>query len=79
LPWSVQPPVLMLELGSRWLGVSFLISEFKLKSDEFLSVTHNLGSESKRATGISLCGAIGQGGSILGSHLYPLTEQPEYR
>ncbi|KAG1745280.1 major facilitator superfamily domain-containing protein [Suillus lakei] len=27
--------------------------------------THNLGSESKRATGISLCGAIGQGGSIL--------------
>ncbi|KAG1736127.1 major facilitator superfamily domain-containing protein [Suillus paluster] len=41
--------------------------------------THNLGSESKRATGISLCGAIGQGGSILGSHLYPLTEQPEYR
>ncbi|OAX33183.1 MFS general substrate transporter [Rhizopogon vinicolor AM-OR11-026] len=41
--------------------------------------THNLGSESKRATGVSLCGAIGQGGSILGSHLYPLTEQPEYR
>jgi len=42
-------------------------------------LTHNLGSESKRATGIALCGAIGQGGSILGSHLYPLTEQPEYR
>jgi len=41
--------------------------------------THNLGSESKRATGISLCGAIGQGGSILGSHLYPLTDQPKYR
>ncbi|KIM70573.1 hypothetical protein SCLCIDRAFT_18679 [Scleroderma citrinum Foug A] len=41
-------------------------------------VTHNLGSETKRATGMPLFGAIGQCGSILGSHLYPLTEGPAY-
>lgn len=41
--------------------------------------THNLGSETKRATGVPLFGAIGQCGSILGSHLYPLTEGPGYR
>ncbi|KAF8551805.1 MFS general substrate transporter [Imleria badia] len=40
--------------------------------------THNLGSETKRAAGLSLYGAIGQTGSILGSHLYPLTEGPAY-
>ena len=44
----------------------------------FSSVTHNLGSETKRAAGIPLYGAIGQTGSILGSHLYPLTEGPAY-
>lgn len=44
----------------------------------FLPVTHNLGSETKRATGMPLFGAIGQAGSILGSHLYPLTEGPAY-
>ena len=43
-----------------------------------LLVTHNLGSETKRATGMPLFGAIGQVGSILGSHLYPLTEGPAY-
>ncbi|KAH7887035.1 major facilitator superfamily domain-containing protein [Phlebopus sp. FC_14] len=40
--------------------------------------THNLGSETKRAAGMPLFGAIGQCGSILGSHLYPLTEGPAY-
>ncbi|KAF8551806.1 MFS general substrate transporter [Imleria badia] len=40
--------------------------------------THNLGSETKRAAGMPLFGAIGQLGSILGSHLYPLTEGPAY-
>ena len=44
----------------------------------FLLVTHNLGSETKRATGLPLFGAIGQVGSILGAHLYPLTEGPAY-
>lgn len=39
---------------------------------------HNLGSETKRATGGPIIGAIGQLGSILGSHLYPLTEGPDY-
>ncbi|KAI9567561.1 major facilitator superfamily domain-containing protein [Boletus coccyginus] len=39
---------------------------------------HNLGSETKRAAGMPLFGGIGQVGSILGSHLYPLTEGPAY-
>ncbi|KIJ15994.1 2.A.1.14 the Anion:Cation symporter family [Paxillus involutus ATCC 200175] len=39
---------------------------------------HNLGSETKRATGMPLFGAIGQTGSILGSQLYPLSEGPTY-
>ncbi|KAI0689935.1 MFS general substrate transporter [Cerioporus squamosus] len=39
---------------------------------------HNLGSETKRATGIPLYMVIGQCGAVLGSHLYPLTEGPRY-
>jgi len=39
---------------------------------------HNLGSETKRATGIPLFMAIGQCGSVLGSHIFPLTEGPRY-
>ncbi|KAJ7634655.1 MFS general substrate transporter [Roridomyces roridus] len=39
---------------------------------------HNLGSETKRATGIPIFMAIGQGGSVLGSHIFPLTEGPRY-
>jgi len=39
---------------------------------------HNLGSETKRATGTPLYMAIGQCGSILGSHLFPSTEGPRY-
>lgn len=39
---------------------------------------HNLGSETKRATGIPMFMAIGQCGSVLGSHLYPATEGPHY-
>ncbi|OAX35080.1 MFS general substrate transporter [Rhizopogon vinicolor AM-OR11-026] len=39
---------------------------------------HNLGSETKKATGIPLYGDLGQCGSILGSHLYSLTEGPAY-
>jgi len=39
---------------------------------------HNLGSETKKAAGISLYSTIGQCGGILGSHLYPLTEGPAY-
>lgn len=39
---------------------------------------HNLGSETKKATGIPMFMAIGQCGSILGSHLFPNTEAPRY-
>ncbi|KAI0763076.1 MFS general substrate transporter [Trametes elegans] len=39
---------------------------------------HNLGSETKKATGIPMYMAIGQCGSVLGSHLYPATEGPRY-
>ncbi|KAL5476956.1 hypothetical protein ACEPAI_3142 [Sanghuangporus weigelae] len=39
---------------------------------------HNLGSETKRATGIPMFMAIGQCGSVLGSHVYPSDEGPRY-
>ncbi|KAH0580795.1 hypothetical protein H2248_011952 [Termitomyces sp. 'cryptogamus'] len=39
---------------------------------------HNLGSETKKATGIPMFMAIGQCGSVLGSHLYPKAEGPAY-
>ncbi|EIW78578.1 MFS general substrate transporter [Coniophora puteana RWD-64-598 SS2] len=39
---------------------------------------HNLGSETKKAAGIPMFMAIGQGGSILGSHIYPTTDAPRY-
>ena len=41
-------------------------------------VSHNLGSESKKAAGIPLYMALGQCGAVLGSHLYPLTQGPRY-
>ncbi|KAJ8081895.1 hypothetical protein PM082_007741 [Marasmius tenuissimus] len=39
---------------------------------------HNLGSETKKATGVPMFMAIGQCGSVLGSHLLPKTEGPRY-
>ena len=42
------------------------------------TVAHNLGSETKKATGIPLYMAIGQCGSVLGSHIFPATEGPRY-
>jgi len=39
---------------------------------------HNLGSETKKATGIPMFMAIGQCGSVLGSHIYPQLEGPRY-
>ncbi|KAK7020200.1 hypothetical protein VNI00_017813 [Paramarasmius palmivorus] len=39
---------------------------------------HNLGSETKKATGIPMFMAIGQCGSVLGSHLLPDAEGPRY-
>jgi hypothetical protein len=65
-----------------------------------VSDAHNLGSETKKATGIPMfmgecafgltndarsdlhvmteLSAIGQCGSVLGSHIYPTTEGPKY-
>ncbi|KAI0918640.1 hypothetical protein AcV5_002573 [Taiwanofungus camphoratus] len=40
--------------------------------------SHNLGSETKKATGIPMYMAIGQCGSVLGSHIYPSTDGPRY-
>ncbi|KAL6306342.1 MFS general substrate transporter [Sparassis latifolia] len=40
--------------------------------------THNLGSETKKATGIPMYIAIGQCGSVLGSHLFPTTDGPRF-
>ncbi|KAL9710214.1 hypothetical protein Ac2012v2_006510 [Leucoagaricus gongylophorus] len=40
--------------------------------------THNLGSETKKATGIPMFMAIGQCGSIIGAHIFPLTQGPLY-
>ncbi|TFK67750.1 MFS general substrate transporter [Pluteus cervinus] len=39
---------------------------------------HNLGSETKKATGIPMFMAIGQCGSILGSHIFPTSDGPHY-
>lgn len=39
---------------------------------------HNLGSETKKAAGIPTFMAIGQCGSVLGSHIYPKTNAPRY-
>jgi len=39
---------------------------------------HNLGSETKKATGIPMFMAIGQCGSVLGSHIFPTPEGPRY-
>ncbi|KIJ15957.1 2.A.1.14 the Anion:Cation symporter family [Paxillus involutus ATCC 200175] len=39
---------------------------------------HNLGSETKKATGIPVFMAIGQCGSVLGTHLYPTSDAPRY-
>ncbi|EIM88795.1 MFS general substrate transporter [Stereum hirsutum FP-91666 SS1] len=39
---------------------------------------HNLASETKRATGTPMYMAIGQCGSVLGSHLFPNTDKPRY-
>ena len=39
---------------------------------------HNLGSESKKAAGNPMYMAIGQCGSVLGTHIFPSTEGPRY-
>ncbi|KAI0090137.1 MFS general substrate transporter [Irpex rosettiformis] len=39
---------------------------------------HNLGSETKKATGIPMYMAMGQCGSILGTHIFPSADGPRY-
>lgn len=62
-------------LCQRCVVVSIPRSFFDWKC---IVVAHNLGSETKKATGYPMFMAIGQCGSILGSHIYPLTEGPRY-
>ncbi|KAG1745281.1 major facilitator superfamily domain-containing protein [Suillus lakei] len=60
-------------------GATFLVTSGTYASIGLMNAwSTNLGSETKRAAGIPLYGAIGQCGGILGSHLYPLTEGPAY-
>lgn len=66
-------------LGSSLPGVSvFLTAHHRCYSNSRIIVSHNLGSETKKATGIPIYMAIGQCGSVLGSHIYPSTEGPRY-
>ena len=54
------------------------LCEARFEPSTTLVVSHNLGSETKKATGMPLYMSIGHCGSILGSHLFPMTEAPRY-
>ena len=54
------------------------LCEARFEPSTALVVSHNLGSETKKATGMPLYMSIGHCGSILGSHLFPMTEAPRY-
>ncbi|KAF9269417.1 MFS general substrate transporter [Marasmius fiardii PR-910] len=54
--------------SGTYTGIGIIIAWF----------AHNLGSETKKATGIPMFMAIGQCGSVLGSHLLPKIEGPRY-
>ena len=76
---SALPVGPILLSGSLLLGVCVLhISRHRAPHWRPLPVAHNLGSETKRATGIPMFMAIGQCGSVLGSHIFPATEGPTY-
>ncbi len=72
--------------GGSYTGIGLTLAWCKSRlclrlafiEDLWITVGHNLGSETKRATGLPLFMAIGQCGSILGSHIYPQTEGPRY-
>lgn len=59
-----------------WCKYKFNLVNINTHPDQ--SDAHNLGSETKKATGIPMFMAIGQCGSVLGSHLYPTAEGPRY-
>ncbi|KAF5368833.1 hypothetical protein D9758_003011 [Tetrapyrgos nigripes] len=54
--------------SGTYTGIGLIIAWF----------AHNLGSETKKATGIPMFMAIGQCGSVTGSHLFPKTDGPRY-
>ncbi|THV00707.1 MFS general substrate transporter [Dendrothele bispora CBS 962.96] len=54
--------------SGTYTGIGIIIAWF----------AHNLGSETKKATGIPMFMAIGQCGSVTGSHIFPKTDQPRY-
>ncbi|KAJ7778141.1 MFS general substrate transporter [Mycena metata] len=63
----------------RYLAVFFIVSgTYTTIGITIAWFAHNLGSETKRATGIPLFMSIGQCGSVLGSHIFPLAEGPRY-
>ncbi|KAJ7088578.1 MFS general substrate transporter [Mycena epipterygia] len=62
----------------RYLAVFFIVGGTYMISLIVPWFAHNLGSETKRATGIPIFMSIGHCGSVLGSHIFPLTEGPRY-
>ncbi|KAI3613202.1 major facilitator superfamily protein [Moniliophthora roreri] len=54
--------------SGTYTGIGIIIAWF----------AHNLGSETKKATGIPMFMGIGQCGSVLGSYLLPKTDGPRY-
>ncbi|KIJ36293.1 hypothetical protein M422DRAFT_782228 [Sphaerobolus stellatus SS14] len=67
------------KVGVRYLGVFFITSGTYTHIGVIIAwFAHNLGSETKKSTGIPMFMAIGQCGSILGSHLFPSIEGPRY-
>ena len=49
-----------------------------IAAESYVTDAHNLGSETKKATGIPMYMAIGQCGSILGTHIFPSGDGPRY-
>ncbi|KAJ7202357.1 MFS general substrate transporter [Mycena pura] len=65
-------------VSGTYTTIGLLIAWCERSTHPLSSLAHNLGSETKRATGMSIFMSIGQCGSVLGSHLFPLTEGPRY-
>ncbi len=60
-----------------WCRFDCLPRQLSTPADDAVDA-HNFGSESKKAAGTPLYMSLGQGGSVLGSHLFPSTEGPRY-
>ncbi|KIJ39717.1 hypothetical protein M422DRAFT_60684 [Sphaerobolus stellatus SS14] len=67
------------KVGIRYLGVFFITSGTYTHIGVTIAwFAHNLGSETKKSAGLPMFMAIGQCGSVLGSHIFPSTEGPRY-